>query len=641
MPIVSAVGRRSLKTRLLLASIYGLLLLGGVTMIYPFWLMVVGSTKSAVDTPDSRLIPRFYVDADALWGKFAEGLFNERMDHLRIAYREGAISFDTLTQPEPGPEAYRQAWVDYITGDIAPGVEAYEIAFFEAPTSRYVQSYHLRKYKQWARERFDDDIEAYNDMVGAAYETWADVSVIPRLYLHRLDTPGTDPLSELLNAFRQTVPIGMRYYADAEGFYLNNYVKALHTADIENFNRTHGTNYVSYDQIDLDRRLPIGPGRTDEERETWTDFVRNILNLAWVRIDPVGRPIYQDYLREIWERDIDRLNAAYGTSYRSFEDIDLPADPYTLASIRQRSDWETFISGWQDAGGNERAVPKELLIIDSVEWRFRDHLQQRFGSPEAANAALGTSATRWSDFVPPQRDVHLDYLQEHRGWVIWEFTVRNFITVFEYLALQGRGLINTIIYCALAILGSLLVNPLAAYALSRYKPPSSYKLLLIMMLTMAFPPMVGMIPQFLLLRDFGMLNTFWALVLPGLASGYFIFLLKGFFDSLPQELYEAAELDGAGELRIFVQLTMALSKPVLAVIALQAFTTAYSNFMFALLICQDEDMWTIMPWLYQLQQRSGQGVVFASLVISALPPFLIFAFCQNIIMRGIVVPVEK
>jgi multiple sugar transport system permease protein len=162
-----------------------------------------------------------------------------------------------------------------------------------------------------------------------------------------------------------------------------------------------------------------------------------------------------------------------------------------------------------------------------------------------------------------------------------------------------------------------------------------------MMLTMAFPPMVGMIPQFLLLRDFGMLNTFWALVLPGLASGYFIFLLKGFFDSLPQELYEAAELDGAGELRIFVQLTMALSKPVLAVIALQAFTTAYSNFMFALLICQDEDMWTIMPWLYQLQQRSGQGVVFASLVISALPPFLIFAFCQNIIMRGIVVPVEK
>jgi multiple sugar transport system permease protein len=63
--------------------------------------------------------------------------------------------------------------------------------------------------------------------------------------------------------------------------------------------------------------------------------------------------------------------------------------------------------------------------------------------------------------------------------------------------------------------------------------------------------------------------------------------------------------------------------------------------MMALLICQDERMWTIMPWLYQLQQRSGAGVVYASLLLAALPTFLVFLFCQNIILRGIVVPVEK
>jgi multiple sugar transport system permease protein len=130
-------------------------------------------------------------------------------------------------------------------------------------------------------------------------------------------------------------------------------------------------------------------------------------------------------------------------------------------------------------------------------------------------------------------------------------------------------------------------------------------------------------------------------VLPGLANGYAIFLLKGFFDSLPQELYESAALDGAGELRIFWQITMSLSKPILAVIGLQAFTVAYSNFMFALLICQDEKMWTLMVWLYQLQQRSGPGVIYASLLVAAIPTLLIFVFAQNIIMRGIVVPVEK
>ncbi|OPZ04884.1 MAG: L-arabinose transport system permease protein AraQ [candidate division BRC1 bacterium ADurb.BinA364] len=161
------------------------------------------------------------------------------------------------------------------------------------------------------------------------------------------------------------------------------------------------------------------------------------------------------------------------------------------------------------------------------------------------------------------------------------------------------------------------------------------------MLTMAFPPMVTQIPIFLMLRRLDLLNTFWALVLPSLAGGYAIFLLKGFFDSLPRELYESAALDGAGEFRIFWQITMSLSKPILAVIALQAFTHAYSNFMMALLICQDEKMWTLMPWLYQLQQRSDQGVIYASLLVAAVPTFIVFALCQNVIMRGIVAPVEK
>jgi multiple sugar transport system permease protein len=144
-----------------------------------------------------------------------------------------------------------------------------------------------------------------------------------------------------------------------------------------------------------------------------------------------------------------------------------------------------------------------------------------------------------------------------------------------------------------------------------------------------------------MMRDLNLLNTFAALLLPGLAHGYSIFLLKGFFDALPRDLYESAQMDGAGEWTMFWHITMSLSKPILAVVALQAFTIAYSNFMFALLICQDEAMWTMMVWLYQLQMRSGPGVVYASLLIAAIPTLLIFIFCQNIILRGIVVPVEK
>lgn len=86
---------------------------------------------------------------------------------------------------------------------------------------------------------------------------------------------------------------------------------------------------------------------------------------------------------------------------------------------------------------------------------------------------------------------------------------------------------------------------------------------------------------------------------------------------------------------------MALSKPILAVIALQAFQHAYSQFMMALIIIPDQQMWTIMVWIYQLQSQVHQAVVYASLAVAAIPTFMIFVFCQGIIMRGIVVPTEK
>jgi multiple sugar transport system permease protein len=86
---------------------------------------------------------------------------------------------------------------------------------------------------------------------------------------------------------------------------------------------------------------------------------------------------------------------------------------------------------------------------------------------------------------------------------------------------------------------------------------------------------------------------------------------------------------------------MNLSKPILAVLALGAFTSAYSNFMFALVLIPDQRMWTLMVWLYELQRYSHPSVVFASLVLAAVPTLLMFALCQNLIMRGIVVPVEK
>jgi len=291
--------------------------------------------------------------------------------------------------------------------------------------------------------------------------------------------------------------------------------------------------------------------------------------------------------------------------------------------------------------GERHMLAVGLIRVCGPDFQFREALKSKYRTIDALNRGLGAHYPDWQSIPLPQRGYHFKSFENNKGWLRWEFVRRNYITVIEEIGLRSRGVFNTVVYCLLAVSLALTVNPLAAYALSRYKPPSTYKVLLYLMLTMAFPPMVTQIPVFLMMRNLNMLNTFWALVLPTMANGYAIFLLKGFFDSLPHELYESAEIDGAGEIRIFLQLTMALSKPILAVIALDAFTLAYSNFMAALLVCQDTRMWTLMPWLYQLQQRSGPGVIYASILIAAIPTFLVFAFCQNIIMRGIVVPVEK
>jgi len=332
------------------------------------------------------------------------------------------------------------------------------------------------------------------------------------------------------------------------------------------------------------------------------------------------------YLKPRYSADIAAYNAAHDTAYAAYADIPLsrtcPADAPPLV----QDDWRDFTQ--------HSLAPLWLVdgTLDTPETRWHDWLAHT----HPAALAPGSSAPPM-----PQLAHHAQLFREHRAAIRHELLWRNYRTVLDYILFHGRGILNTTIYCALAVLLALLVNPLAAYALSRFQPAAGPQILLFLMLTMAFPHMVTQIPVFVLLRELGLLNTFAALLLPGMASGYSIFLLKGFFDSLPRDLYESAQLDGAGEWTLFWHITMRLSTPILSVIALQAFSLAYANFMYALLICQDPKMWTLMVWLYQLQQRSGPGVVQASLLLAALPTLAVFLACQRVLLRGIVVPVEK
>lgn len=636
MAIISAIGRKHWKVRALFAGMYVFLILGAATMVYPFLLMISGSTKSAMDIKFFDAIPRFLYDQDWMYAKHLEGLFNERVLDLDMVYDADEVAFERMPKPTE-PRVKLAAELETFLSETDLPFYAYAPGYLSTPISRTMPS-ALRGFKQFLAARFGENIEDVNRALGTEYVGWNSVYALPPSCLLRRDMPVLDSFTQALTEYCSQIPFGMRYYHSPEGFFKKQYLKTQYGMDIARYNELHGTSYPDYSAVHLAREYP-GFG-TERERRDWEDFVRNTLALQWIRIKPEAKEEFLKFLLAK-HQNITNINKHYGTAFASVDDIplyrDLPASGMAL------TDWESFITGWKDPeSGRMIQVPVRFLYVVSVEFMFQDWLLDRYdGSLNSLNAALGTTIADVSDLLLPQKDLHQVYFLQHIGNLRWEFVARNYRTVAEYMLFHGRGIVNTVIYCALAILSALLVNPLAAYAMSRYRMPSSYKILLFLMCTMAFPPMVTSIPNFLMLRKLGLLNTFAALILPGMANGYSIFLLKGFFDAQPQELYESAQLDGASEWVLFWNITMSLSKPILAVIALQAFTMAYSNFMFAFVTCQDEKMWTLMVWLYQLQQRSGQAVMYASLIIAAIPTFLIFLFCQNIIMRGIVVPSEK
>lgn len=635
MALLLPASRRSRSTRTLYGLIYLLLTAGAAVMVLPFLLMLSGSTKSAVDSRTFDLLPRFLRDDLALYRKHAEGLFNESLDLINMTYGLEAPAFDKLTPPAPARRALAQTWLDFLRAVPLPAC-AGECGYVFAPVSK-TNPRLLREFRDELRRRYRDRVDEMNAEMETDFLGWSSFLLVPQNYLARFTHPADSPFQRAFQEFARRQPEGLKYVYSVEGFYRAAFLRNRYGGDIREYNRRHGTAHAAYDRIRLSPTFPA-QGHPLEQQD-WEEFVRHSLGLVWIRAAPEARLPYQRFLKAKYLH-IEALNRDYAAAYPSFEDVPLPAT--APAGGLALSDWAAFISGWTDpVRGTLHIAPAAALRVESIEERFRAYARERFGSLAEANRRWHTGFADFADVPLPQRDAHYLYFLEQRGPLRAEFVTRNYRTVLDYVLVHGRGVANTLLYCGLAVLAALVANPLAAYALSRYRPPRTYSLLLFLMLTMAFPPMVTQIPLFLMLRHLNLLNTLAALVLPGLANGYSIFLLKGFFDSLPREIYESAQIDGAGEWTLFWEFTLKLSLPILAVIGLHAFAAAYANFMFALLLCQDEKMWTLMVWLYELQQRSGPAVMYASLIIAALPTFVVFVFCQKLILRGIVVPVEK
>jgi multiple sugar transport system permease protein len=222
---------------------------------------------------------------------------------------------------------------------------------------------------------------------------------------------------------------------------------------------------------------------------------------------------------------------------------------------------------------------------------------------------------------------------------IWD----NYVNAWD-AAPFGRYFINSIIVALAVTLGTLATSSLAAFAFARIRFPARNALFAIYLSSMMIPHQMTIIPSFLVLRDLGDispalgLDTYFSLIAPFIAGAFGVFLLRQSFLTIPNELEDAATLDGCGKLGFLVRIVLPLSRPALATLALFTFMANWNSYLWPLIVTNSNEMRTVQIGLkYFVGQEGGSqwSLLMAAAVFVTLPVIVVFLLVQNQFVRGI------
>jgi multiple sugar transport system permease protein len=215
-----------------------------------------------------------------------------------------------------------------------------------------------------------------------------------------------------------------------------------------------------------------------------------------------------------------------------------------------------------------------------------------------------------------------------------KFTLENFFHLFENMNF-ALYLKNTIIIVLCSFIG-LFLNAMAGYGFAKFKFKGKEKLFYLVLATMMIPGQVTMIPVYLILNQMHLTNTMVGIVLPGLVGAFGIFLFRQFMSTIPDELLEAARLDGASEFRVFMQIVLPISKPILAVQGILTFIAGWNSFLWPLIIANDESLYTLSVALSLLKGQYGGNFALqmAGSTFMVVPIIIIFILFQKYIIEG-------
>ncbi len=228
-----------------------------------------------------------------------------------------------------------------------------------------------------------------------------------------------------------------------------------------------------------------------------------------------------------------------------------------------------------------------------------------------------------NDQLKPHKKVYIRWLNYIQAWTAVDFP---------------KYYINSIIVAIAVTFGQVFTSSLAAYAFARLEFPGRDQIFLAYLGTMMIPGEVTIIPIFILLKKLNWIDTYQALILPGMFSAYGTFLLRQFFLTIPKDLEDAAVIDGCGKLRIYATIIMPLSKAALATLTTFVFMGSWNNFMWPLIVTNSDSMKTLPIGLasFQGQFSTDYTLLMAASMIVLIPVIIVYIFNQRFFTEGIV-----
>jgi multiple sugar transport system permease protein len=215
-------------------------------------------------------------------------------------------------------------------------------------------------------------------------------------------------------------------------------------------------------------------------------------------------------------------------------------------------------------------------------------------------------------------------------------TLQHYGDVFTRLSM-GRYLLNSGGIAITVTLISLLINSMAGYAFAKLRFRGRDSVFKLLSAGLVIPVQVAMLPLFLLMKSLGLINSYWGVIIPSMASIFGIFLIRQYAMSIPDDLLDAARIDGAGEARIFRSIVLPVIRPILATLAIWTFLTTWNDFMWPLIVLSDERRYTLPVALASLVGEHVQDteLMMAGSVLTVLPVVIVFLILQRYYIEGV------